>query len=62
MAIVTTVLFAVYAANSEQVIDIEATAKEQQVHNLRSRLAAAQEATEPADRDLTDRELGEPEK
>ena len=41
MAIVTTVLFAVYAANSDQVIDIEATAREQQAHNLRSRLADA---------------------
>lgn len=41
MAIVTTVLFAVHAANSDQVIDIEATAREQQARNLRSRLADA---------------------
>lgn len=61
MAIVTTVLFAVYAASSEQVIDIEAIAKEQQVHNLRSRLAAAQEDKELKQIEPAEAELGESE-
>lgn len=42
MAILTTVLFAIYAANSETVVDIEATAKEQRAQNLRTRFAEKQ--------------------
>lgn len=48
MAILTTVLFAIYAANSETVVDIEATAKEQRAQNLRTRFAEKQ-AEDPVD-------------